>query len=94
MHVLVEPSFKTSHWCTQYIKGITLQTKRKNMPVEIHTDIQFIHDPSFDDTHVIMLGSSLSWASNYMTRRHPSDRALDRQLPEDVSLCDLYRHGL
>lgn len=68
MHVLVEPSFKTSHWCSQYIKGITLQTKRKNMAVEIHTDIQFIHDPSFDDTHVIMLGSSLSWASNHMSR--------------------------
>ncbi len=68
MHILVEPSFKTSHWCAQYIKGITLQTKRKNMSVEIHTDMGFIHDADFDDTHVIMLASSLAWASNHMTR--------------------------
>lgn len=68
MHVLIEPSFKNSHWCSQYIKGITAQTKRKNMTVETHTDMQFIHEDGFDDTHVIMLGSSLSWASHYMTR--------------------------
>lgn len=68
MHVLVEPSFQNSHWCSQYIKGITSQTKRKNMAVSIHTDMQFIHEPDFDDTHVIVLGSSLSWAVHYMTR--------------------------
>ena len=70
MHVLVEPSFMASHWCTQYIKGITSQTKRKNMTVEIHTDMQFIYEPAFDDTHVILLGSSLTWASHYLARLH------------------------
>ena len=68
MHVLVEPSFLSSHWCSQYIKGITSQTKRKNMTVEIHTDMRFVREADFDDTHVILLGSSLTWASHYMNR--------------------------
>ncbi len=73
MHVLVEPSFMSSHWCTNYIKGITSQAKRKNITVEVHTDAAFIHQPDFDDTHVVMLGSSLGWASHYMTLLYASD---------------------
>ena len=68
MHVLVEPSFLSSHWCSQYIKGITSQTKRKNMTVEIHTDMRFVREEGFDDTHVILLGSSITWASHYINR--------------------------
>ena len=68
MHILVESPFINSHWCSHYIKGITAQAKRKNLSVEIHTDINFINDESFDDTHVILIGSSLTWASNKMNR--------------------------
>lgn len=73
MHVLIEPSFMTSHWCANYLKGITSQAKRKNIPIDIHTDASFIHEPDFDDTHVVMLCSSLSWASHYMTLLYASD---------------------
>ncbi len=66
MHILVEPMFLNSHWCLHYIKGITSQAKRKNMSVEIHTESSFINDESFDDTHVVLIGSSLTWASSRM----------------------------
>ena len=64
MHVLVESPFISSHWCSHYIKGITVQAKRKNLSVEIHTDTDFINREDFDDTHVIVIGSSLTWASS------------------------------
>ncbi len=73
MHVLVEPSFMSSHWCSHYIKGIMTQAKKKNIAVDVHTDAAFIHEPDFDDTHVVMLGSSLGWASHYMTKLYASD---------------------
>ncbi|MBQ4556866.1 MAG: substrate-binding domain-containing protein [Clostridia bacterium] len=66
MHILVEGAFINSHWCSHYIKGITAQAKRKNLPVEIHTDTEFLHAEGFDDTHVILIGSSLTWASKKM----------------------------
>ncbi len=67
MHVLVEEAFVNSHWCTSYIKGITAQAKRKGIPVDIHTDTDFIFADGFDDTHVIIIGSSIVWASQNMT---------------------------
>lgn len=67
MHVLVESPFINSHWCTSYIKGITAQAKRKNLSVETHTDTDFIYDKGFDDSHVILIGSSLVWASKSMS---------------------------
>ena len=73
MHVLVEPSFMSSHWCANYLRGITSQAKRKNIPVEVHTDAAFIHEPDFDDTHVVLLGSALNWASHYMSLLYASD---------------------
>lgn len=66
MHILVESPFVNSHWCTHYIKGITAQAKRKNLTVEIHTDLAFLNEDGFDDTHVILIGSSLTWASKNM----------------------------
>lgn len=66
MHVLVESPFLNSHWCTHYIKGITSQAKRKNLSVEVHTDTAFLNDGSFNDSHVILIGSSLTWASKNM----------------------------
>lgn len=66
VHVLVESPFINSHWCSHYIKGITAQAKRKNLTVEIHTDTSFINEEGFNDTHVILIGSSLTWASNKM----------------------------
>ena len=66
MHILVESPYINSHWCSHYIKGITAQAKRKNLTVEIHTDTSFINEAGFDDTHVILIGSSLTWASNNM----------------------------
>lgn len=66
MHILVESPFINSHWCSHYIKGITAQAKRKNLPVEVHTDTSFLNDAGFDDTHVILIGSSLTWASRGM----------------------------
>ncbi len=73
MHVLVEPAFMSSHWCTNYLRGITYQAKKKNISVEVHTDTAFISSPDFDDTHVVMLGSSLAWASHHMTLLYASD---------------------
>ena len=32
--------------------------------------MQFVQEEGFDDTHVILLGSSLTWASHYLTRLH------------------------
>ncbi len=66
MHIIVEASFKDSHWCSHYIRGITSQAKRKGMPLVIHTDEKFIFEEGFSDTHVIVLGSSLAWSSHYM----------------------------
>ena len=66
MHIMVESAFINSHWCSHYIKGITAQAKRKNLPVEIHTDTGFLTENGFDDTHVVLIGSSLTWASKNM----------------------------
>ncbi|MBQ6614423.1 MAG: hypothetical protein IIX18_03790 [Clostridia bacterium] len=73
MHVLIEPSFMSTHWCSHYLKGISAQAKKKGISVEVHTEAAFIHEPSFDDTHVILLGSSLAWASHYMSLLYASD---------------------
>ncbi len=67
MHVLVEEAFINSHWCSSYIKGITAQAKRKNIPLEIHTESDFIFGDDFCDTHVVLIGSSLLWASQAMS---------------------------
>ncbi|MBQ8837276.1 MAG: substrate-binding domain-containing protein [Clostridia bacterium] len=73
MHVLVEAPFLNSHWCSHYIKGITAQAKRKNIDVEIHTDVNFVKDESFKDTHVILIGSSMTWASSRMNYLYERD---------------------
>ena len=73
MHVLVEASYMNSHWCAHYLRGITAQAKRKNMPVSVHTTTEFLDDPSFNDTHVIVLGSSLTWASRSMNLLYSRD---------------------
>ena len=73
MHVLVEASYMNSHWCSHYLRGITAQAKRKNMPVSVHTTTEFLDDPSFNDTHVIVLGSSLTWASRSMNLLYSRD---------------------
>ena len=77
MHILIETAFMNSHWCTSYVKGIVAQAKRKNLTVETHTDPNFIFEDGFDDTHVILIGSSLTWASKgmsllYKNGIHPS----------------------
>lgn len=53
-----------SHWCAHYIEGITAQAKRKSIEVEVHTSSDFITARGFDDTRVILLGSSLTWTKN------------------------------
>ena len=73
MHIIVEEAFKNSHWCSHYIRGITSQAKRKGMPLYIHTDEKFLHEPDFTDTHVIVLGSSLAWSSHYMRLLYAMD---------------------
>ena len=66
MHVIVEAPFMHSHWCSHYLKGITAQAKRKNMDISVHTKYDFAAAPDFKDSHVIVVGSSLTWASHML----------------------------
>ena len=58
--IIIEQAFSSSYWCSQYLRGINAEAKRKNVDTCILTDIS-----EFDNTtHVntaILIGTSLLW---------------------------------
>lgn len=58
--ILTEQAFSSSYWCSQYLRGINAEAKRKNIDTHMTADITDI-DLYPGVSCAILIGTSLSW---------------------------------
>lgn len=58
--IITEQTFSSSYWCSQYLRGINAEAKRKNVGTCILTDATQLDTTPNVDT-AILIGTSLSW---------------------------------
>ncbi len=61
INIIIEPNFAHSHWCSQYLKGINSEAKRKNIDVREFKDAHECIRSQNDTDIVILIGTSVPW---------------------------------
>ena len=72
VNIIMEPSFSSSYWCSQYMRGINHEAKRKNIEIQTLNDVSKLENNS-DGSIAILIGTSLNWLSrtvNYLQRNN------------------------
>ena len=60
VNIITERAFASSHWCSQYLRGINYESKRKNIATSITDDVDGILSNGNGDV-AILIGTSLQW---------------------------------
>ena len=76
LNVIVEPSYRGTHWCEQYMHGIRSEAEKRN--ITIH---EILHDPisspEWDPDNrrkiCLLIGTSISWVPDMILRLCQSD---------------------
>lgn len=61
VNIITEHAFSSSYWCSQYLRGIKHEAKRKNIQINITEDIRDIKNHSKESNVAILIGTSLPW---------------------------------
>lgn len=60
LSIIIEQTFAPSHWCSQYLKGINAEAKRKNIEFAL-TDLESIKECEDGSSIAILIGTSVPW---------------------------------
>lgn len=65
--ILTEPVFASSFWCSQYMKGINQEAKRKSIEIISAQDVCDLQKSADGKDIAILIGTSLSWLRDTVT---------------------------
>ncbi len=64
LNIITEKTFASSYWCSQYLRGITHEAKRKNIETATVTSVTSLPHSEDELTIAILIGTSVSWLSD------------------------------
>ncbi len=61
VHIVLEQSFASSYWCSQYLRGINHEAKRKNIDTQTVNDTSRLDRVINEGDIAILIGTTLPW---------------------------------